>query len=120
MSELGFNRAAGGTSKDFEHPGTRFTVEFPTGPLALGETVPVTPEGAIVVAGITVKLLSPTQCVMDRLLWFFYCNDRQCLDQAVWVAQSHPINMDKLNAWAKNEPNQENIQQKMQVFLSCL
>ena len=118
MAQLGFHRAQGGTSKDFEHPETSFTVEFPTGPLALGETVPVSPEGAIEVDGITVKLLSPTQCVMDRLLWFFYCNDRQCLDQAVWVAQSHPISMDKLTAWAKNEPNQESIQQKMQVFVS--
>src|SRR5580658_1905606 len=78
MAELGFNRAAGGTSKDFEHRDTRFTVEFPTGPLALGETVPVDAEGSLEVDGITVKLLSPTQCVMDRLLWFFYCNDRQC------------------------------------------
>ena len=120
MLELGFNRAAGGTSKDFRHPDTRFTVEFPTGPLALGETVPVVPEGRIEVEGVAIKLLSPTQCVMDRLLWFFYCNDRQCLDQAVWVAQSHPVSMEKLTAWAKREPNQESIQQKMQVFLSCI
>lgn len=120
MAELGFIRAVGGTSKDFEHPDTRFTVEFPTGPLALGEMVPVVPEGQLEINGITVRLLSPTQCVMDRLLWFFYCNDRQCLDQAVWVAQAHRIEMDKLTAWAKREPNQESIQQKMQVFLSCI
>jgi hypothetical protein len=118
MAELGFDRAAGGTSKSFLHPGTRFTVEFPTGPLALGETAPVTAEGSIEVDGITIKMLSPTQCVMDRLLWFFYCNDRQCLDQAVWVAQAHPISIKKLRAWASREPNPESVQQKLQIFLA--
>ena len=74
---------------------------------------PVFPEGSMEVEGIVIKFLSPTQCVMDRLLWFFHCNDRQCLGQAASVAQSHPISMEKLIVWAKREPNQESIQQKM-------
>ncbi len=117
MAELSFNRTAGGMGKDFEHPKTRFTVEFPTGPISLGETGPVTPDGSIEVDGITVRMLSPTQSVMDRLLWFFYGNDRQCLDQAVWVAEAYPINVEQLLEWAQREPDQEKIQQKLQVFL---
>lgn len=117
MAELGFNRTAGGMGKDFQHPMTRFTVEFPTGPISLGETEPVAPEGSVEMGGITVKTLSPTQCVMDRLLWFFYSNDRQCLDQAVWVAEAHPINVKQLTEWAQHEPDQERIQQKLRVFL---
>lgn len=74
----GFRRTSRGLGKDFAHPDTDITVEFRTGPIGIGETVPVVPEGEHVVDGVTFKLFSPTQCVMDRLLNFFYYNDRQC------------------------------------------
>jgi hypothetical protein len=110
MSELGFTAKG----KDFIHPDTKFTVEFPTGPIGIGDDQPVQPEGKITVDGVDVKLLSPTQSVMDRLISFFVFNDRQCLDQAVWIAEKHPINLDQVKAWAKRE-NQE---EKLTVFLS--
>jgi hypothetical protein len=103
MGELGFTARG----KDFEHEATDFTVEFPTGPIAIGDDQPVSPEGKITVDGVEIKLLSPTQSVMDRLIAFFVFNDRQCLDQAVWIAQKHPINMDHVRAWAKRERKEE-------------
>ncbi len=110
MSELGFTASG----KDFLHPRTKFTVEFPTGPISLGDEEPVKPEGKIVVDGVSVSLLSPTQSIMDRLSWFFHANDRQCLDQAVWIAQKHPVDWQKLKDWARKERQTE----KLQIFLS--
>jgi hypothetical protein len=112
LGELGFTSRG----KDFVHPQTAFSIEFPSGPLAIGDDVPVIAEGKITVDGVDIVLLSPTQSVMDRLAWFFHDNDRQCLDQAVWIAQKHPINLDKIKQWAIKERNEA----KLKVFLSRL
>lgn len=109
MAELGFTCPG----KDFVHPHTEFTVEFPTGPIGIGNDQPVQPEGSLTVDGVTIRMLSPTQSVMDRLINFFVYNDRQCLDQAVWIAEKHPINVDSVRDWAKREMHEE----KLRVFL---
>jgi hypothetical protein len=110
MSELGFTTRG----KDFLHPDTEFTVEFPTGPLAIGDDQPVNAEGERTVDGIKIKMLSPTQSVMDRLIAFFVWNDRQCLDQAVWIAEQQPINFEQIADWVKRERQEE----KYRVFLN--
>jgi hypothetical protein len=112
MSELGFTSKG----KDFIHPETEFTVEFPSGPIGLGDDVPVTAEGSMHVDGVTIKMLSPTQSVMDRLIIFFLYNDRQCLRQAVWIAEGKPIDLAKIGDWVKREKQEE----KFQVFLNLL
>jgi predicted nucleotidyltransferase len=112
MDELGFTAKG----KDFLHPDTKFTVEFPTGPIGIGDDQPVTPEGRMLIDGVEVKMLSPTQSVMDRLIAFFVFNDRQCLDQALWIAESQPVNMSQVEAWAKRERYEE----KYQVFVRRL
>lgn len=108
MLELGFEKKG----KDFVHRDTEYTVEFPSGPIAIGDEEPVKPEGKITVDGVDITLLSPTQSVMDRLAWFFHSNDRQCLDQALWIAETQPINLEKVAEWAKRERHEE----KFQVF----
>ncbi len=112
MFELGFKSKG----KDFFHPKTKFTVEFPAGPLGIGDEQSIIPEGCMKIGGVTVKMFSPTQSVMDRLAWFFFSNDRQCLDQAVWIADKQPVNFEKIKMWAKKE-NQE---EKLKVFLRRL
>ncbi len=102
--------------KDFTHENTRFTVEFPTGPIGIGDDQPVVPEGSITVNGIVIRLLSPTQSVMDRLISFFVFNDRQCLDQALWIAEQQPINLEQVKAFAIRERHEE----KLNVFLNRL
>jgi hypothetical protein len=112
MSELGFSSRG----KDFYHPDTNFSVEFPAGPVALGNESPVEAEGAMDVNGTTIRMLSPTQSVMDRLAWFYHFNDRQCLDQALLIAKAHPINFDKLKAWSLREDSKA----KYEAFLKLL
>jgi hypothetical protein len=112
MSELRFTRSG----KDFVHADSIFTVEFPTGPIGIGDDQPVKPEGRMEVDGVTIVMLSPTQSVMDRLAWFFYSNDRQCLDQALWIAEKHPVSIEQITAWAQRERQHE----KLKVFLNRL
>jgi hypothetical protein len=108
MSELGFTAKSG--IKDFRHPNTQFTVEFPTGPLGIGDDMPVYPAGEIDVGGIKIKSLSPTQCVEDRLAWFFHFKDRQCLDQALWVAEKHPVDFNHVREWSVREKHEDDFQ----------
>jgi hypothetical protein len=112
MSELGFTAKG----RNFVHAECRYSVEFPPGPIGLGGDEPVKPEGAQEIEGVTVKMLSPTQSIMDRLSSFFHWDDRMCLDQALWIAEQQPFNMDELTAWAKREGRED----KFRVFLNRL
>lgn len=100
MASLGFQREG----RMFSHPRTPLFVEFPAGPLAIGdELIRPSEVGEKRTAAGTIMLLTPTQCVMDRLAAYFHWNDLQSLDQAVMVASSQKISFAKLDAWAKRE-----------------
>lgn len=88
----------------FSHPRTRYFVEFPSGPLSVGdELIRASEVGEKRTAAGTIRLLTPTYCVMDRLAAYFHWNDLQSLDQAVMVATYQKISVAKLDAWAKRE-----------------
>lgn len=95
---------------------TPFTVEFLKGPIGLGDDQPVMPEGQMTIDGVVVKMLSPTQSVMDRLSGFFYFGDRQCLDQAIWITESQAVDLDRVTGWAVRERQEE----KLSAFLNRL
>jgi hypothetical protein len=40
---------------------------------------------------------------MDRLTWYFHGADLQCLEQAVRVASLHPIDLPRIERWARGE-----------------
>src|SRR5579864_7764565 len=94
MQELGFEKHG----KDFRHKQTDFFVEFPSGPLAIGNQL-IQAEGELDFKGHKLKLLSPTQSVMDRLAAYFHWNDLQCLDQAVWIAMKQSVQITKIKEW---------------------
>jgi hypothetical protein len=98
MFDLGFKNIG----KDFYHDDCLFTVEFPGYELVIGDE-PMKPEGKIKSGKFTLKLLSPTQCVMDRLAAFYHWKDRQSLEQAVMVAQNHPVKLKTIEAWSVKE-----------------
>jgi hypothetical protein len=101
--------------KDFYHDDTDFTVEFPGSELVIGDE-PMKPEGEIKEGRFTLKLLSPTQCVMDRLAAFYYWKDRQSLEQAVMVAQKHPVKLLKIKTWS----TKEGMKDRYEIFLQQL
>lgn len=111
MLELGFKNLG----KDFYHDDCLFTVEFPGYELVIGEE-PMKPEGKIRNGNFTLKLLSPTQCVMDRLAAFYHWKDRQSLQQAIMVAQNHPIKLKAIEVWSAKE----GMSDRYKVFLDVL
>jgi hypothetical protein len=98
MHALGFEKQG----RHWRHPHNAYWVEFPAGPVAIGEevihdfAVRENPEGIL-------RLLHPTECVMDRLAWYFHDADRQCLEQAVQVARRQSINLQRIERWARTE-----------------
>jgi hypothetical protein len=49
------------------------------------------------------KLISPTDCVKDRLAAYYHWGDQQSLLQAILVAQQHKINFDEIRRWSLAE-----------------
>ena len=86
----------------FIHPDTELFIEFPPGPLAVGDE-PVKEINEICTPCGTLKIISPTDCVKDRLTWFYHDDDRDCLEQALLVAISHNIDFAEVLRWSKSE-----------------
>ncbi|WP_413293390.1 hypothetical protein ACLSU7_18575 [Bdellovibrio sp. HCB185ZH] len=89
-------------------------VEFPSGPVAIGNKVPVKPEGELKVQKTVIQMLSPTQSVMDRLSAWFHWDDRRSLIHALWICEKHPVSIDKIKRWAAKE----NADEKFEQFLA--
>ena len=113
LATLGFERKG----RMYTHPRTPLFVEFPAGPLAIGdELIPATEVGEKRTPAGTIKLLTPTQCVMDRLAAYFHWNDLQSLDQAVMVASSQPISLGRVDAWARKDGASEKLRKFKQAL----
>ena len=111
LEEIGFYEK----DRYFMHPDTELFVEFPPGPLAVGNE-PITDIITIETEVGDLKIISPTESVKDRLAAFYFWNDLQCLDQAVLVADNNAINVAEVKRWSLTEGEEE----KFEIFLSKL
>jgi hypothetical protein len=112
LGMLGFARQEG---RHFVHPSCPYTLEFPPWPLAIGREV-IRQWGTRTVGPLTIQMLTPTQCVMDRLAAFYHWRDRQALDQAVAVASSQEFDLDAVRRWS----NAEGQGQRFEEFLRAI
>jgi hypothetical protein len=102
---LGFSRAAG---RHYIHQSVPYTLEFPPWPLAVGNEL--IREWAELQAGpMKIRILTPTQCVMDRLAAFYFWRDRQALDQAIRVASRQDVDLAHVERWSENEGHREHF-----------
>jgi hypothetical protein len=111
LARLGFSE----DRRYFVHPDTEFVIEFPSGPLAVGNE-PVRSISERVTATGVLRLLSPSDCVKDRLAAYFHWNDRQALRQAVLVARMQRIDLGEVRRWSKSE----GAAAKFDAFLAAL
>lgn len=112
MAQLGFTRGSKG--RYFTHQGTEYFVEFPPSPLAIGDQ-PVKKWNQLETRKGIIQILTPTQCVMDRLAGFYHWNDLQNLDQAVMVACKQGVNLSLVKKWSA----QEEAIDKYDLFLAA-
>jgi len=98
MEDLGFQEVG----RHFEHPETAFFVEFPPGPLAIGDAYAVELIELELATGKLV-LIAPTECVKDRLAWYFHAGDNQSLLHALLVARDQSVDLDEIRKWSEGE-----------------
>lgn len=102
VEDLGFVESD--AKRLFEHPNTRWLLEFPAGPLGFGaKVVDASCLEAIDTPFGPLRVITPTLCVMDRLAAFIHWRDRQCYEQATWVAQNHEVDWPEIESWAASE-----------------
>jgi hypothetical protein len=98
MAEIGFSER----DRYFLHPGTITLVEFPPGPLAIGKE-PVKRIDTMELPTGRLLIISPTDCVKDRLAAYHHWKDLQCLEQAVMVAVARSVDVDEIERWSVSE-----------------
>lgn len=105
MSELGFSEYL----RYFSHPDTTFFIDFVSGPLAIGEE-PIDQVEEIEFSTGVLRVISPTDCVKDRLAAFYYWGDHQSLEQAIMVSHATKIDIEEIERWSKVEGKLEEFQ----------
>ncbi|MBD3413704.1 MAG: hypothetical protein GF421_04635 [Candidatus Aminicenantes bacterium] len=111
MKQIGFKPEG----KYFKHDKSPYLVDFLSPPLSVGEE-PVKKIEELKEGEKILRLLSPTDCVKDRLAAFYHWNDQQCLEQAVLVCENQKVNLKEVQRWSKKE----GMSQKFEVFKSNL
>jgi len=104
LAKIGFSEH----NRYFRHPETEFFLEFPSGPLAVGSEPPAAIIQRTYDTG-TLNILSATDCIKDRLAAYFHWDDRQCLEQALDVANNNNIDLEEIRRWAKIEGQKEKL-----------
>jgi len=111
MEKLGFQEQG----RYFVNPETEFFAEFPAGPLSVGEE-PVKEISEFKLATGTLRVVSATDCVKDRLCAFYFWNDQQGLAQAVLVAKNQNVDLKEIKRWSAAEGKEreyETFKQKL-------
>jgi hypothetical protein len=106
MASIGFLEQG----RYFQHPESAHIVEFPSGPLAVGEE-PVRDVQEIALETGSLRVISATDCVKDRLCAFYFWDDLQGLAQAVLVAQNHAVNLAEIERWSVAENHADKFEQ---------
>lgn len=99
MLELGFEKT---NSRYYKYENNPNYIEFPTGPVSLGNDL--TKEFSELKTHVgTLTLLTPTDCIKDRLCALVYHGGAECFNQAVAVAHLNTFDKENLLNWAKGE-----------------
>ncbi|NQW03050.1 MAG: hypothetical protein HQ485_03390 [Acidobacteria bacterium] len=98
MADIAFTRLGA----QYQHPAVPFFVEFPPGPLAIGDDDLVEPVD-IRVGNVRVSGLSATDSCRDRLAAFYFWNDEQSLRVAAEIARRQTVEIDTIRNWSRKE-----------------
>jgi hypothetical protein len=99
MAELGFAIAPEGF---FKRSDCQYIIEFLPPPLAVGSE-PVKQIITLKTRSGNLRLLSPTDCVKDRLAAYYHWRDSQSLEQAVMVARKRKVDLKEVERWSAVE-----------------
>ena len=106
LHEYGFKRVG----RHFTHDNCPYLIDFVNPPITVGHEA-VRQFKTLKTSMGSLQLLTPNDCVKDRLAAFFHWNDMQAFDQAILVAKAHQIDVKNLKQWAKTEGYFEKLNQ---------
>lgn len=108
LKALGFEHTGVPRLSQFSHPKVEWYVEFPPSPLTFGHLYVNPADCAVMELPVgKLRLITPTQSVMDRLAAAYAWKDAQSRDQAIMVAANQDIDWDALKLWFRNEGESE-------------
>jgi len=102
LGPLGFVHRGSPRLSVFEHPSTRWYLEFPPAPLSFGGTyIDASRSSSLSTPAGKVRIITATHSVMDRLIAAAAWHDAPSLEQALLVAthQSGDIDWDEIDSW---------------------
>jgi hypothetical protein len=99
LEEIGFIDTR---ARYFKHADSEHLIEFPPGPLMVGAE-PVRRVNEIKLSTGILRIVSPTDCVKDRLATYYHFKDRQGLIQAIMVAKENEVDLEEIRNWSQSE-----------------
>jgi hypothetical protein len=111
LQEIGFHEK----NRYFISSETDIFLEFPSGPPSVGQE-PIKEVLVLNFSTGALRIISPTDCVKDRLAAYYHWGDRQSLEQAVSVAQDNKIDLDEIERWSQVEGKLGEFHQIKQRF----
>jgi hypothetical protein len=104
LESLGFAHTGTPRFSQFAHPLVEWFVEFPATPISFGHLHVIHEDCAAIDMEVgTLRIITPTQSVMDRLAAAVAWDDAQSREQAILVAAHQVIDWDALQKWFANE-----------------
>ena len=108
LEDLGFEHTGVPRMSQFSHSDVEWYVEFPPSPLTFGNLLVNPEECALIELPVgKLRIITPTQSVMDRLAAAYAWQDPQSRDQAAMVAANQEIDWKALRTWFANEGEPE-------------
>jgi hypothetical protein len=62
------------------------------------------------------RVISPTDCVKDRLAAYYFWKDQQSFNQALLVAQNNPVNISEIKKWSQAEEHLEEFKEFLKQY----
>lgn len=98
LAALGFTER----NRYFVHPDTEYFLEFPSGPISVGDQA-IHQYAEVNTEFGNLILLTATDICKDRLAAFYHWKDEQSLQQAINIAAENNVNMTEIKNWSKKE-----------------
>ncbi|MBC7876756.1 MAG: hypothetical protein H7Y59_06245 [Anaerolineales bacterium] len=105
MQEIGFAEK----NRYFLHPESEYIVEFPPGPLTVGDE-PIKKTYQVEFSTGSLAVISPTDCVKDRLAAYYHWGDEPSLSQAILVAKARNVDIEDIRKWSYKEGKTKEFQ----------
>ena len=113
MQQLGFKQEG----KNYRHPDTQYTVEFPSSPLAIGQELIHEEDIAEIETEYGVlRIITPTDSVKDRLAAYYHWKDDRSLEQAILVATKHEVDFESIRKWSILEDSEDKFEEFIRLF----